>query len=609
MSALERLSNARKDKRRIEGKSGQGIGACSHTHYLAYIRLFTTMMQPLSSTVRQHNLSLLESERFDVLVIGGGITGAGVALDAVARGYKVALVEKNDFASSTSSKSTKLVHGGIRYLPNFDFALVHEALVERGLLLQNAPFLVHPVAFVLPIYEHDRHPVGIPFTTPGGVGLGLILDVGLWLYDLLAGRRNIRRHHRLSREQVMKMAPSLVTDELKSGYVYYDGQTHDARLTMTLIRTAAQYGATIANYAGVTSFVMENGKVCGAHVCDYISNQEVTVRARHIVNATGIYAEQLEALTGEEPEVKVEPSKGVHLVFSRETLQLGDSAIVLPETDDKRILFIVPWESRAIYGTTDTGTGDLDHPIASHEDITYLLNHLKRYLSIQLTRDDIISVYSGYRPLVKPNKPGQSTAKLSRTHVVLQGDSGLVTIVGGKLTTYRRMAQDTVDVLNRRDGSKVVHPTEHMPLQGSAGWSSQQKAITRRATELGLAADIIEQLKRSYGTNAFALLDMTAGDPSLASRLIDDLPYIRAEVLYACRQEMAMTPYDILARRTSITLEDRQRGLGIVDQVAALMAQELHWTPGQQQAMIDAYRTAIQQQMAAEHITAEASAS
>ncbi|HEU5228110.1 MAG TPA: glycerol-3-phosphate dehydrogenase/oxidase [Ktedonobacteraceae bacterium] len=560
------------------------------------------MMQPLSSTVRQHNLSLLGSESFDVLVIGGGVTGAGVALDAVARGYKVALVEKHDFASSTSSKSTKLVHGGIRYLPNFDFALIHEALVERGLLLQNAPFLVHPVAFVLPIYAHDRHPVGIPFTTPKGIGLGLMLDTGLWLYDLLAGRRNIHRHHRLSRSQVMKLAPSLVTDELKSGYVYYDAQTNDARLTITLIRTAAQYGATIVNYAGVTSFVMENRKVRGAQVCDYLTNQTVTVRARHIVNATGVYAEQLEALTGEEPEVKVEPSKGVHLIFARDKLKLGDSAIVLPETDDKRILFIVPWESRAIYGTTDTGTGDLDHPVATHDDVSYLLNHLKRYLSVDLSTDDIISVYSGYRPLVKPNKPGQSTAKLSRTHVVLQGDSGLVTIVGGKLTTYRRMAQDTVDVLSRRDGSKQVHPTAHLPLAGSAGWPLQQKAITRRGTELGLATDIVEQLKRSYGSNALPILEMIADDPSLATRLIDDLPYIRAEVLYACRQEMAMTPYDILARRTAITLEDRQRGLGIVEQVAALIAQELHWTPGQQQAMIDAYRTSIEQQMAAEAV-------
>src|SRR5579859_797012 len=290
--------------------------------------MFVFTMQPLSSTVRMRNLSSLESERFDVLVIGGGITGAGVALDAVARGYKVALVEKTDFASGTSSKSTKLVHGGIRYLPEFDFVLVHEALVERGLLLQNAPFLVEPVAFVLPIYEGDRHPVGMPFTTPGGIGLNFLLDIGLWMYDILAGRRNIHRHSHLSREKVQELAPALVTRGLKDGFVYYDAQTNDARLTMALIRTAAQYGATIANYAEVTSFVTENGKLSSAHVRDQLGNQDITVRARHIVNATGIFSEQIEELAGYEPQVQVNPSKGVRLVFSCEDVNLGNDAIV-----------------------------------------------------------------------------------------------------------------------------------------------------------------------------------------------------------------------------------------------------------------------------------------
>ena len=255
-----------------------------------------------------HNLSLLESEPFDVLVIGGGITGAGVALDAVARGYTVALVEKVDFASGSSSKSTKLAHGGIRYLPNFDFALVYEALTERGLLLQNAPFLVQPVGFVLPIYEGDRHPVGMPFTTPGGIGLSSIMDHGLWLYDLMAGRRNAHRHRHLSRSQVEQLAPALVTKGLKDGFIYYDAQTNDARLTVMVLRTAADYGATIVNYAEVTSFVLEDGKVCGAHVRDRQRGEEVTVRARHIVNATGVFSEQVELLTGLEPQMQVEPS-------------------------------------------------------------------------------------------------------------------------------------------------------------------------------------------------------------------------------------------------------------------------------------------------------------
>lgn len=551
----------------------------------------------LSSTVRTHNLAALENEQFDVLVIGGGVTGAGVALDAVARGYKVALVEKSDFASSTSSKSTKLVHGGIRYLPNFDFALVHEALTERGRLLQNAPFLVDPVAFVLPIYEGDRHPVGMPFTTPGGVGLSLLLDLGLWLYDLMAGKRNMKRHRRLSRNEVLRLAPALLQDGLKEGFVYYDGQTNDARLTMMILRTAVQYGATITNYSEVTSFLMEDGKVRGAQVRDTLNGQSVTVRARYIVNATGVHSQQVEMLTGEEPQVHIEPSKGVHLVLRREDLRLGDSAIVLPETEDKRILFIVPWESRAVFGTTDTGSGDLDHPAASQADVSYLLKYLNRYMKVDLGEEDIVSVYAGYRPLVKPGKSDSSTARLSRTHAVLQGDSGLVTIVGGKLTTYRRMAQDTVDVLSRRDGARPVHPTENLPLQGSAGWPALRHDLARRGQRLGLQQRTIEHLGHSYGSTAGAVLDLVERDPALGELLIADLPYIKAEVQHACEQEMAMTPYDVLARRTSIILEDQQRGLGVLDEVSALMARVHGWSFEQQQAQADAYRDAIQEQL------------
>jgi glycerol-3-phosphate dehydrogenase len=565
-------------------------------------------MQPLSSTARKNNLALLESEYFDVLIVGGGVTGAGVALDAVARGYKVALVEKTDFASGTSSKATKLVHGGIRYLPNFDFPLVHEALTERGILLRIAPFLVQPLGFVLPIYEGDRHPVGLPFTTPGGIGLGFILDIGLWLYDILAGRRNMQRHRHLSRAKVMQLAPALVQQGLKDGFMYYDGQTNDARLTMALILTAAQYGAVITNYTEVTSFVMEGGKVRGARVCDNLDNKELIVRARNVVNATGVFSEEVENLTGEESQVSIEPSKGVHLVFAREDLKLGDSAIVLPETDDKRILFIVPWQSRAIFGTTDTGSGDLNHPLATQKDISYLLEHLNRYLSVHLTEDDIISTYAGYRPLVRPGKGSKhSSAKLSRTHAVLEGSSGLVTIVGGKLTTYRRMAQDTVDVLSRRDGATPVHPTQNLPLFGSAGWPAIQKDLKVKGASLGLSSQTLEHLAWSYGAAAMDVLKLVEGDAALGKLLIDDLPYIRAEVIYACRNEMAMTPYDVLARRTSITLEDRQRGLGIVEDVAALIANELGYTSEQQQSMIEAYRAAMEEQLAAEKMLQAAS--
>lgn len=549
-----------------------------------------------------HNLSLLESEQFDVLVIGGGVTGAGVALDAVARGYTVALVEKTDFASGTSSKSTKLVHGGIRYLPNFDFALVREALVERGILAQTAPFLVHPLPFVLPMYEGDLHPVGMPFTTPGGIGLGFILNIGLWMYDGLAGRRNVGRHRHLSRKDVMRLAPALLTKGLKDGYLYYDAQTNDARLTMAIIRTAAQFGAAITNYTEVTSLLMEDGKVTGAQVHDRLGDQRIDVRARYVVNATGIHSEEIEKLTGHESQIEVQPSKGVHLVLSREDLELGDSAIVLPETEDKRILFIVPWQSRAVFGTTDTGSGDLDHPTTTHEDIEYLLKYLNRYLSVHLTEENIISTYAGYRPLVRPRQSkNRSTAKLSRTHAVLEDSSGLITIVGGKLTTYRRMAQDTLDVISRRDGrKKPLHPTEMLPLVGSAGWPNVKRELETRAGQLAILPDTLKHLESSYGSEANEVLDLVEKDASLGNRLIDDLPYIRAEVIHACCQEMAMTPFDVLARRTSIILEDRQRGLGVLNEVGSMMAKELGWSPEQQQALEDTYRAEVERQLAAE---------
>jgi glycerol-3-phosphate dehydrogenase len=339
----------------------------------------------------------------------------------------------------------------------------------------------------------------------------------------------------------------------------------------------------------------------GARIHDRIGEQEFELRARYIVNATGIFAEQVEALSTSEPHVQVEPSKGVHLVFAREDLQVGDHALVLPETDDRRILFIVPWGARVLFGTTDTGTGDLDAPVTSHADITYLLHHLNRYLSVNLTTDNIISTYAGYRPLVK-TRGGKDNARLSRTHAVLQSPSGLVTIVGGKLTTYRRMAQDTVDVLDSRDGRKPRHLTEHLPLHGSVGWQEERVALQQQGASVGLSTETLKHLEQSYGTGMKQLLQLVADDASLAQPLVADLPYIRAEVIYACREEMAMTPADVLARRTSITLEDRQRGLDVVDAVATTLAKELSWTANQRSSLVGSYRASIEQQMRAEQL-------
>jgi glycerol-3-phosphate dehydrogenase len=555
-------------------------------------------MEPLAATARTAYVERLARERFDVLVIGGGITGAGVALDAAARGYRVALVEKVDFASGTSSKSTKLAHGGIRYLPQFDFAMIHEALVERGLMVRHAPFLVRPQPFVLPVYEHMRWPGGLPVRPPTDFGMGFVLDIGLWMYDLMAGRLNIGRHKSISAKETLRLAPRLRSAGLKKAFLYYDAQTNDAQLTVIVLRTAAQLGAVVTNYAEVTGFTRAQGKLNGAVVCDVLTNQEFTVSARHIINATGVFAEQVAALTGDESKATIEPSKGIHLVVARERLQITDTAVVLPETEDGRILYVIPWGSRAVIGTTDTGSGDLNDPQAGPEDIAYLLKHVNDYLEVNLTHDDILSVYAGYRPLVKSR--GARAADLSRTHVVLQENNGMVTIVGGKLTTYRRMAQDTVDVLAKRDEMPISHPTRQLLLAGAIGWRDAKREIEARGHKLGLEPEIVEHLEFNFGSTAGDILDLVDEDSSLRKRIVPDLPYIYAEVVYACRGEMAMTLEDVLARRTRIILEDAARGAGVAAEIAALMAGELNWSSDQTRAQVERYRALVGHQLEAE---------
>ncbi len=555
-------------------------------------------MESLAAAARTAYVERLDQEQFDVLVIGGGITGAGVALDAAARGYRVALVEKADFASGTSSKSTKLAHGGIRYLPQFDFAMIREGVIERGLMVRHAPFLVRPLPFVIPVYEHMPWPSSLPVRPPTDFGLALVLDIGLWMYDLMAGRLNIGRHKRISAEETLRRVPKLRHAGLKKALLYYDAQTNDAQLTVTVLRTAAQFGAVVTNYTQVTGFTRANGKLNGAVVCDVLTGQEVTVSARHIINATGVFAEQVAALTGDESKATVEPSKGIHLVVARERLRISNTAVVLPETEDGRILYIIPWSARAIIGTTDTGTGDLDDPQASPADIAYLLKHVNKYLEADLTDDDILSVYAGYRPLVKSR--GARAAELSRTHVVLQEVNGMVTIVGGKLTTYRRMAQDTVDVLSKRDGMPTSHPTQKLLLSGAIGWRSTRHAIEARGQQLELAQDSIEHLAFTFGSNAHAVLDLIEKDERLGKRLLSDLPYLLAEVVYACQAEMAMTLEDVLARRTRIILEDADRGAGIAPEVAALIADELGWSSDYTRAQVEKYRALVGHQLEAE---------
>ena len=553
-------------------------------------------MERLSAVTRSANLEQMAAEQVDVLVVGGGVTGAGSALDAAARGYRVALVERADFASGTSSKSTKLVHGGIRYLPQFDFALVREALIERGLLIRNAPYLVAPLGFVLPLYADAKRPLGIPFAPPKRIGLGLMLMAGLFMYDTMSGRLGIHRFRPITVRQTRKVAPCLNTKGLKQSFIYYDAQTDDTRLTTTLIRTAALHGALIANYAEVTAFRMDGDRVVGATVRDHLSGREYQVNARYVINAGGVFAERIARLTGREAPLSVEPAKGVHITVPREAVKLGKDAIVLPETEDGRLLFLVPWGARVTIGTTDTEGGDIEHPLAASEDVEYLLRHVNRYMSCNLTRKDIISVWAGYRPLVRA-KEAAASSKLSRTHAVVEGPEGMVSIIGGKLTTYRRMAQDVVDRVDTLDGNPHAHITEHLGLSGAKGWEQAQAKAQQLGSALGLAPDILKRLNL-YGANQLALLELAAREPQLAARIVADLPYILAEVVYACRYEMALTLDDVLARRTRILLEDWAQGVDAAPTVARLMAAELGWDDAERERQIAQYNQVVEAQKA-----------
>ena len=528
--------------------------------------------------------------QLDVLVIGGGITGAGVALDAAARGYRVGLIERDDYASGTSSRSTKLVHGGIRYLPELDFPLVREALIERGRLLRNAPHLVRPLSFVLPLYASSRRPVGLPVAVPGGIGLGAILDAGLWLYDLLAGKENVGTHRRIPLDELHERAASLTPDGLKTGFIYYDAQTDDARLVLAVLRSAVDRGALLANYAEATGFERDGaGRAAGVMVRDRIAGDSYTIHARHVVNATGVWAEEVERLAGEAQELEIAPSKGAHLVFARETLGLGDEAVVLPETRDGRIIFIVPWRSRALVGTTDEPAFHADAGITSADEIEYLLAHLNRYLRRPVTRDDIVSTYAGFRPLLRLRRR-RTPARLSRTHTVMESADGLISVSGGKLTTYRRMAQDVLDVVDARERRVVKHPTLRLKLSGAEGLAAARPEIVQRAAALGLTTGVIEHLLVDYGTGARDVLALIASQPDLGRALVEGLSYVRAEVIRAVRAEGAMSVEDVLARRTRIALEDRLRGLGAAEDTAALMAGELGWDDAKRGRQVCAYR-------------------
>ena len=520
---------------------------------------------PLGAQYRLGALQQMAEEEFDVLVIGGGVVGAGAALDAATRGLSVALVEARDWAAGTSSRSSKLIHGGLRYLEQRDFGLVREALTERGLLLNRiAPHLVRPVPFLLPL----RHRVWERF----------YIGAGVMLYDTMGGARALPRHRHLTKSAALRRAPALRSDSLVGAIQYYDAQVDDARFVMALARTAAQYGARVATRTRVTGLLREGGRVTGAVVRDLEGGRSIEVRARQVVAATGVWTDDIHGLARLRASISVRASKGVHLVVPRDRIDLRTGLISRTE---KSVLFIIPWGRHWLVGTTDTDWDlDREHPAASRADIEYLLEHANAVLGKPLTEQDIEGVYVGLRPLLSGT--ADQTTKLSREHVVASPAPGLTVVAGGKYTTYRVMAKDVVDAavedLDTTDGARIPDSvTDKVPVLGAEGFAARWNERGRIARRTGLHQVRVEHLLRRYGSCIDELLELIAADPSLAEPIAGADDYLRVEAVYAASHEGALHLEDVLTRRTRISIETWDRGVSAAPEVAALIAPVLGW--------------------------------
>lgn len=551
------------------------------------------MAVALSPTQRSLTLDRLrDGDELDVLVVGGGVVGAGAALDAATRGLSVGLIEARDWASGTSSRSSKLVHGGLRYLEMFDFALVREALRERGLLLQKlAPHLVRPVPFLYPLKHR--------------VWERAYVTAGVTLYDTMGmssgNARGVPHHRQLTMAKVRQVAPGLRPDTLVGAVQYWDGQVDDARHTMTVVRTAVDYGALALNHCQVEDYLRTDGatpRVVGARLRDLPSQQVFEVRARAVINATGVWTDELQAMAGTTGNFKVQASKGVHLVVARERIDLHTGLILQTE---KSVLFVIPWGRHWIIGTTDTAW-DLDKadPAISSGDIDYLLDHVNSVLVDPIGREDIESVYAGLRPLVAG--ASKETSKLSREHVVGSPVPGLTVVAGGKYTTYRVMGADAVGVAVGGLGRPVpASCTAQVPLSGAEGYVAVSNSRRRLAEESGLPAEQIERLLGRYGSLTGQVLELVGDDPALGRTLPGTLDYIGAEVVYAATAEGALTMEDVLVRRTRLSIESRDRGVAAAAVAAGLLAPILGWDADRADSEVESYRA----QVAAERAAAE----
>ena len=482
---------------------------------------------------------------WDICIIGGGATGLGAAVDAASRGFSTILLEQYDFAKGTSSRSTKLVHGGVRYLQQGNIRLVMEALHERGLLKKNAPHLVKNQSFIVPNYKWWEGP---------------FYGIGLKVYDWMAGRLGLGSSQFLSREETLERAPTLDPEGLRGSVIYHDGQFDDARLAINLAQTAADQGATLMNYCPVVGFLKKRNQISGVRVRDNLNKQDYELQAKVIINATGVFADYLLQMDQPGVESILAPSQGVHIVLDKEFLP-GESAIMVPHTDDGRVLFAVPWHHKIIIGTTDTAVhpqtvGELLEPIALDAEVEFILEQIGHYLSRDPTEKDIRSVFAGLRPLVRSTS--KKTAELSRDHLISVSDSGLITITGGKWTTYRRMAEDVINTAIKKSG---------LPDRPCV---TAELRIHGAKDETDFEAPLYY-----YGSDANALQSLVDKNPALAEALHPELPYLKAEIIWAVQNEMCMTVEDALSRRTRALLLNAQAALDASEIVAKIMAEEM----------------------------------
>ncbi|MFI6824446.1 glycerol-3-phosphate dehydrogenase/oxidase [Micromonospora sp. NPDC050187] len=571
-----------------------------------------TVAGQLSPVRRAADLRRLRAERFDVLVIGGGVTGAGAALDAASRGLKVALVEARDFAAGTSSRSSKLIHGGLRYLEQLEFGLVHEALTERGLLATRlAPHLVRPVPILVPLPDG-----GGVRDLPARAWRRAYYGTGVAAYDVFAGLfgggRGMPLHRHLTREGTRRVFPSLRADQLAGAIRYFDGQVDDARLVVTLARTAASLGATMVTSARAVGLIRQAREVTGVRVRDLEAppgspDAEFEVHARTVIAATGVWSDDLSRMlndVGLRPGLRVRASKGVHLVVPRSAIT-GETGLILRTPTS--VLFVIPWGGHWIIGTTDTDWRlDRSHPAASARDIDYLLQQVNAVLDKPLTTADIEGVYAGLRPLLSGE--ADSTSKLSREHAVVEPMLGLLLVAGGKYTTYRVMAGDVVDRAARRLGNVRPSRTADLPLLGADGYAAMWRDRADLARRHGVPVGVMEHLLERYGSLTLDLLALIAADPLLAAPLAGAPEYLAAEVTYAARAEGALHLEDVLTRRTRISFETSHRGLESAEHTAELMGAVLGWDADVRAREVAHYRARVEAERQSQRMPDDATA-